>query len=158
MLHYQPKAELATGRVQSVEALARWQHPERGLLGPGDFVPLAERTGLIRPLTLAVLDTALAQARAWETDGLALAVAVNVSARCLLDLDFPRQVADRLARYGVGADRLVIEITESGIMTDPARAQDVLTRLSELGIRLSIDDFGTGTAPSPTSSGCRSTS
>src|SRR5512144_1689590 len=158
VLHYQPKAELATGRVQSVEALARWQHPRCGLLGPGDFVPLAERTGLIRPLTLAVLDAALAQARAWETDGLALAVAVNVSACCLLDLDCPRQVADRLARYGVGADRLVIEITESGIMTDPARAQDVLTRLSELGIRLSIDDFGTGTAPSPTSSGCRSTS
>jgi EAL domain-containing protein (putative c-di-GMP-specific phosphodiesterase class I) len=100
VLHYQPKADLRSGRVLGVEALVRWQHPDHGLLGSGEFIPLAERTGLIHPLTRWVLDAALRQAGEWRRAGHELSVAVNVSTRSLLDRDFPDQVADRLAAWG----------------------------------------------------------
>ncbi len=144
VLHYQPKAQLRSGRILGVEALARWQHPEHGLIGPDEFIRLAERTGLIYPVTRYLLRAALRQAAQWHRGGLRLSVAVNVSTRCLLDPTFPDQVAEGLAAEGVPADLLVLEITESAVMADPARALDALDRLHTLGVGLSIDDFGTG--------------
>ncbi len=144
VLHYQPKAALAGGAVTHVEALVRWQRPEHGLVPPNDFIPLAEHTGLIKQLSAYVLDAALRQLRSWLDVGLDLGVAVNLSARNLLEADLPDQIAELLLRRGVPADRLVLEITESTIMADPPRAMSVLSRLSEMGIRLSIDDFGVG--------------
>jgi diguanylate cyclase (GGDEF)-like protein len=144
VLHYQPKAELGTGKVTHVEALVRWKHPERGIVPPMEFIPLAEHTGLIKPLTEYVVDEALRQCREWEQAGLTLTVAVNLSVRNLLDEELPDQIAVRLANQGVAAERLLLEITESTIMADPARALEVLLRLSDMGVRLAIDDFGTG--------------
>jgi diguanylate cyclase (GGDEF)-like protein len=143
-VYYQPQADLRSGRVRSVEALVRWEHPEHGLLAPDRFVPLAEHTGLIRALTSHVLDTALAQSASWRADGLELGVAVNVTARDLLDLRFPDEVEELLARHRVDPGRLELEITEDTVVSDPARARVVLGRLSRLGVRLAIDDFGSG--------------
>ncbi len=144
VLHFQPQAELASGRIAKVEALVRWQHPERGLLPPSDFVPLAEHTGLIRQLTVYVLDQALAQCAAWRREGREIAVAVNVTGRDLLDLRLPDEVAELLAKHEVPASQLELEIAENTILTDPVRARSVLTRLSVLGVTLAIDDFGSG--------------
>jgi diguanylate cyclase (GGDEF)-like protein/PAS domain S-box-containing protein len=144
VVHYQPKADVHSGRILGVEALVRWQHPEHGLLGPGEFVPLAETTGLIRPLTSYVLDAALRQCRAWLDAGRTLSVAVNLSTRCLLDLTLPDQIAQLLEDTAVAPERLLLEITESAIMTDPTRALEILNRLHALGVQLAIDDFGTG--------------
>jgi diguanylate cyclase (GGDEF)-like protein len=143
-LHYQPKVHLATGEVQGVEALVRWQHPRHGLLKPDDFVPLAERTGLIRPLTMSVLRVALKQAREWHAAGIPLAVAVNLSARNLQDRRLPDDIARMLKQYHVPPERLELEITETAVMTDPALALTVLRQLDAMGIKLAIDDFGTG--------------
>ena len=143
-LHYQPKASLATGEVSHVEALVRWERPGHGLQPPSEFIPLAERTGLIKQLSVSVLDTALRQTRAWAETGRSLTVAVNLSARNLLEDDLPETVAGLLADHGVPAGRLILEITESAIMSDETHSMDVLVRLSELGVCLSIDDFGTG--------------
>jgi diguanylate cyclase (GGDEF)-like protein len=144
VLHYQPKVDTHTGQLLGVEALVRWQHPTHGLLLPGEFIPLAERTGLIGPLTSYVLDAALRQCSDWRQAGHELAIAVNVSARSLLDLDFPDQVAGLLARWEVPARLLVVEITESTIMADPAHALEILSRLNTTGVEIAIDDFGTG--------------
>jgi diguanylate cyclase (GGDEF)-like protein len=144
LLYYQPKVQARTGRVLGVEALVRWQHPTQDLVLPGEFIPLAERTGLISPLTHYVLDAALRQCQAWQRDGHEFSVAVNVSARRLLDPAFPDEVAGLLARWQVPARLLVVEITESTIMTDPAQTLEVLSRLSQMGVEVSIDDFGTG--------------
>ena len=122
----------------------RWEHPERGFLYPDAFIALAENTGLIRPLTLHVLDRALAQARAWMQAGLDLTMAVNVSTRNLLDLTLPDQVETLLELHSVPAAKLELEITETTIMADPPRAKAVLARLSALGVSLAVDDFGTG--------------
>ncbi len=144
VVHYQPKADVRSAKILGVEALVRWQHPEHGLLGPGEFIPLAETTGLIRPLTSYVLNAALRQCRAWLDAGQELSVAVNLSARCLLDLTVPDEIARLLEDTTVAPERLVLEITESAIMTDPTRALEILNRLHALGVRLAIDDFGTG--------------
>ena len=144
LLHYQPKVDAHTGQLLGVEALVRWQHPEHGMVPPDEFIPLAERTGLIVPLTHYVLDEALRQGRQWSDAGHELSVAVNVSARRLLDLQFPDEVAALLDRHQVPAELLVIELTESTIMADPVHALDILTRLNTMGVQLSIDDFGTG--------------
>ncbi len=144
VLHFQPKADVATGRIVGVEALVRWEHPERGFLFPDAFIPLAENTGLIRPLTLHVLDRALAQCRTWGDEGLDLGMAVNVSTRNLLDLTLPDQVDTLLELHGVPASRLELEITETTIMADPPRAKAVLARLGAMGVSLAVDDFGTG--------------
>jgi diguanylate cyclase (GGDEF)-like protein len=145
VLHYQPKADLATGEIASVEALVRWQHPERGLIPPGDFIPLAQQTTLVTPLTMWVLDEALRQCRAWEDeDGLVLSVAVNLSPRNLLDAQLPAHVAKLLKKWDLSPSRIELEITESAIVSDPFRAKAVLERLGAMGVRLSIDDFGTG--------------
>jgi len=144
VLHYQPKVDLASGLPAGVEALVRWQHPVRGLLPPGEFIPLAEHTTLIAPLTLHVMDQALAQARRWDAEGTPVAVSVNVSVRNLLDGAFPDHVASLLARHGVPAARLELEITETVLMANPARAMEILARLHALGVHLAIDDFGVG--------------
>jgi diguanylate cyclase (GGDEF)-like protein/PAS domain S-box-containing protein len=144
VLHYQPKAVLEGSVITSVEALVRWQHPQRGLLAPDEFIPLAERTGLIRPLALYVIDEALRQCRAWREEGIELSVAVNLSARNLLDFEFPGRVERLLERWRMDRGRLELEITESTMLADPARTKLILDRLSGMGIRLSIDDFGTG--------------
>ncbi len=143
LLHYQPKCDL-DGRVLGVEALVRWQHPQRGLLAPLTFLPVAERTGLVHPLTDLVLDLALAQVRRWRDEGREVPVAVNVSTRSLLQPGFAEKVLTALGTHGVPAALLGLEITETTIMEDPERALAVLTRLAEAGIRLAIDDFGTG--------------
>jgi len=130
--------------VHAVEALVRWEHPERGLLAPGEFLPLAEHTGMIRPLTRYVMDAALADCAGWAQEGLRPGVSVNLSARDLLDADLPREVESLLSKHGVDPTLLEVEITEHTILTDPERARIVLERLRELGVRLSIDDFGTG--------------
>ena len=143
-LHYQPKVDLKTGRLDSVEALVRWPHPTRGFLPPDQFIPLAEHTGLIAPLSRWVLATALGQCRAWRDEGLEMRVAVNVSTRLLQDEHLTEVVADLLRAHGVTPTDLELEITESAVMADPARALDVLGRLHRMGVRLSVDDFGTG--------------
>jgi EAL domain-containing protein (putative c-di-GMP-specific phosphodiesterase class I) len=144
VLHYQPKVSVPDGAVTGVEALIRWQHPERGLLAPAEFVPLAERTGAIADLTRWVLDAALAQCAEWRAAGLDLPVAINLAAANIVDVTLPDAVAAALARHGVPGDRLECEISEDTVMADPMRAMEVLGRLRELGLRLSLDDFGTG--------------
>ncbi len=144
VLHYQPKVELGTGEMRCVEALVRWQHPERGLLGPGEFIPMAEHTALIKPLTLYVLERALTDCRRWEDEGITVSVAVNLSAHHLADPGLPADVARILATTGLDPSRLELEITESALMADPARALTILEQLSEMGVALSIDDFGVG--------------
>jgi EAL domain-containing protein (putative c-di-GMP-specific phosphodiesterase class I) len=114
------------------------------MVGPDEFIPLAQQTGLIKPLTLYVIDEALRQCRAWLEDGLRLAIAVNLSARSLVDADFPLQVEGLLARWQVEPELLEFEITESAMLTDPGRTKLILEQLSAMGIRLSVDDFGTG--------------
>jgi diguanylate cyclase len=144
VLHYQPKIAATTGVVVGAEALVRWEHPERGMILPDDFIPLAEHTGLIGPLTHHVLDTALAQIRLWSDAGRPLTVSVNLSARNLLDVRLPDEVAGLLAVHGVPAELLELEVTESALMSEPARAQQILERLAGMGVRISIDDFGAG--------------
>jgi EAL domain-containing protein (putative c-di-GMP-specific phosphodiesterase class I) len=144
VLHYQPKVALADGRVAGVEALVRWQHPVHGLRGPGAFLPHAEHTALMRPLTLHVLETALAQLAEWRAAGLDLHVAVNLAVQNLLDLRTPGQVAELLSRHGLPAGALTLEVTESLMLHDPQRAGEVLHDLRELGVGLALDDFGTG--------------
>jgi diguanylate cyclase (GGDEF)-like protein len=144
ILHYQPKVAVGGGALRGVEALVRWPDPERGLVPPADFIPLAESTGLIKPLTVYVLRTALAQVRAWLDRGLEVPVAVNLAARSLLDAAFPERVAALLEEAGVPASLLELEVTETMMLEDPTRSLEVLTRLDEMGIALSIDDFGTG--------------
>ncbi len=144
VLHYQPKADMQTGRVTGVEALVRWPHPQRGLLAPDEFLPLAERTGLIRPLTAWVLRTTVSQIESWARDGIDVEVSVNVSARNLHDVDFPRLVRELLESTPAARGRLAVELTESAIMSDANRSAEVLQELSDMGVRLSIDDFGTG--------------
>lgn len=144
VLFYQPKAVLSDGEVHAVEALLRWKHPVRGLVPPGDFIPTAQQTGLIKPLTLYVINEALGQCRSWLDEGLRLAIAVNLSTRNLVDTDFPSQVAGLLERWDIEAGLLEFEITESAMLADPTRTRLVLEQLSEMGIRISIDDFGTG--------------
>jgi len=144
VLHYQPKVCLSTGQVCGAEALVRWQHPERGLLPPDQFIPLAEHTGLISALTRYVLDAALAQTRTWSDAGHRIPVAVNLSARNLLDERLIEEVIGLLDRHGLPAEILDLEVTESAIITDPVRARRLLTRLHDLGVRIAIDDFGAG--------------
>ena len=143
-LVYQPKAVLRTHTVQGVEALLRWNHETRGRISPAEFIPIAERTGLIHPLTRWVVRQVLEQQRAWLADGIELEVAVNLSARNLLDHSLADDIAALLAEYDLPARLLRLEITESSIIVDPGRAEAILEDLHHLGVRLSVDDFGTG--------------
>jgi diguanylate cyclase (GGDEF)-like protein len=143
-LYFQPKVSLKDSRVLCAEALVRWQHPRHGMLGPDQFVPVAEQTGLIRPLARWVLEAAARQCNRWRQEGLDLAVAVNLSMRNLHDAEIVDMIRQLLQRWGIPPARLVIEITESSLMADAARAMEVLNRLREMGVGVSIDDFGTG--------------
>ena len=145
VVHYQPKADLSTGMVVGAEALVRWQHPSLGLVPPDEFIPLAEQTALIRPLTSVVLEAALRAAAGWQAvDGVRIPVAVNLSLRSLLDTSIAEDVGTLLSRTGVAPGDLTLEITESAVMEDAAHTTAALDRLDQLGVRLSIDDFGTG--------------
>ena len=144
VLHYQPLVDITSSRVKGVEALVRWQHPTEGLLAPTEFIPLAESTGFIHELTQWVLRRAAQDAKAWAAGGDPLIVSVNLSARCLIDTALPQKIMGTLTSIGLPPYLLKLEITESAIIADPIRAQDVINRLHGLGITLSIDDFGTG--------------
>jgi diguanylate cyclase (GGDEF)-like protein len=144
VMHYQGKVNVKTGLLVGAEALVRWEHPDMGLILPDDFIPLAERTGLINPLTQYVIDAALTQARLWLDAGRPLPVSVNLSARNLHDERFADQVAGLLAKHGVPPHLLELEVTESAIIIDPQRALAMLHELSALGMRISLDDFGAG--------------
>jgi diguanylate cyclase (GGDEF)-like protein len=145
-LVYQPKIDVASGEVHGVEALVRWNHPTRGIQYPDTFIPLAGNTGLIAPITFFVVEQALRQVRSWQEGGLDLSVAVNLSVRHLTDMSLPDRVAVALERWGVAPSRLIIEVTESSIMTDPKRAAVVLQQLRRIGVDVAIDDYGTGHA------------
>lgn len=144
LLHYQPKLDLRSGQVHQAEALLRWQHPQFGMVSPGEFIALAERTGSIQGLTRWVIGESIRQLGAWNRSGLALEVSVNVSADDLLGTDLAERVPRLLASHGVPAHQLTFEITESAIMREPEAALVVLERLRGCGISLSVDDFGTG--------------
>ena len=144
VLHFQPKADLRTGRIVGVEALARWEHPTLGTLEPSEFVPIAEQTGLVIALTSAVLDAALERVAAWRAMGHDISVAVNLSARSFLDAGLADEIPELLAARGVPPEALELEITESMLMHDPRRARATLERLAAIGVGVSVDDFGTG--------------
>jgi len=143
-LHYQPKLNLADRRIDSVEALVRWNHPQRGSVPPETFIALAEKTGNIRRLTRWVLARGIAQAQEWAARGHVLRVAVNLSARDLDDAELPRRIGDLLSLHGVSPRSIVLELTESAVMAEPEIAVQVLKRLADMGIDLAIDDFGVG--------------
>lgn len=143
-LNFQPKIDMATGKVTSAEALVRWQDPKRGTIFPDEFISLAEQTGLIKPMTDQILESAIKEAARWREKGWDIAVGVNLSALSLTDLDFPNKVSELLKAYGVPTGSLILEVTESTAMNDPQKTLDILTRLRIKGISISIDDFGTG--------------
>ena len=144
ILYYQPKVASNTGALHSVEALVRWNHPDHGLMPPDEFIPLAERTGLIDDLTGWVVRRTLKQCSKWHQQGLMANVAVNLSSICLLNPNFPDFLIGLLSSFNIPARSLIMEITETSIMIDPDRALAILNRIDQLGVKLSIDDFGTG--------------
>jgi diguanylate cyclase (GGDEF)-like protein len=144
VVYYQPRIELSSGAVRSAEALVRWNHPERGLLGPGEFLPLAQHTGIVRLITRYVLEASLRQCREWRDLGLDVSVGVNLFSRDLLDGALAQEVGRLLAECGVEPRRLELEITEDTILIDPARTSVILEQLNARGVTLAIDDFGTG--------------
>jgi len=144
VLYYQPKIDIKPNRIVSVEALARWPHPENGMITPNDFIPIVEQSGLIRPFTLWVLEQAIEQCKLWTDQGIDLSIAVNLSTRNLLDPELPRNIANLLETYKINPACLTLEITESAVMTRPEHALKTLTQLNNMGLKLSIDDFGTG--------------
>jgi diguanylate cyclase (GGDEF)-like protein len=146
VLYYQPKVDLQRRRITGVEALVRWNRPERGLLGPQEFVPQIEPTALVGPFTLHVVERALEQMVAWRRRGIDLEMSVNLSARNLLDPDLPEQVSELLERHGIPAELLTVEVTESAALVDQERAVAVLETLRAGRVGVSIDDFGTGNA------------
>lgn len=144
ILYYQPKIDLKNGFICGVESLVRWQHPKHGLIPPDQFIQLAEQTGLIKYITLWVVNEALRQCSLWRQDGLELKTAVNLSARNLQDMELPDQIADLLKKWAIPPDLLRLEITESTVMANQRLATEILMHLSDMGIRQAIDDFGTG--------------
>ncbi len=143
-LYFQPQYDLRTGKSLGVEALIRWPHPEYGVLSPTEFIPLAEEAGLMRPLTDLVLEAALTQCAAWRAEGRHLYVSVNLSATNLLDDGLPDRIRFLLARYRLGPESLVVEVTETNMMADREKSQEVIEQLDRLGLVVSVDDFGTG--------------
>ncbi|SDE92419.1 diguanylate cyclase/phosphodiesterase [Blastococcus fimeti] len=144
VLHHQPQLDIADGRVVGVECLVRWMHPDRGLVPPMEFLPLAEVHGLMGPLTERVLECAVAQLADWRGRGIDLHISVNLSASNLLDTGLPGRVTELLTRHAVPAASVVLEVTESVLLTDPERSLAVIADLAALGVTVSIDDFGTG--------------
>jgi EAL domain-containing protein (putative c-di-GMP-specific phosphodiesterase class I) len=143
-VYFQPKLDLRTGEIVSAEALVRWNHPELGVLSPDRFVPLVETTGLMDQFTPLVLDAALKECRRWWESGSRVSVAVNLSARNVGDPALPDLVAAALAKVALPPSSLILEITESSIVSDPAQALQVLDEIASTGVTISLDDFGTG--------------
>jgi diguanylate cyclase (GGDEF)-like protein len=143
-LHYQPKVDIGSGAIIGVEALLRWNHPQRGYISPEEFIPLAEQTGLIRPLTEWVLARAMRQYREWRRQGLEFTISVNLSVHNLHDAKLLKRITALLEKNNMPSTSLILEITEGDIMTDPLRAREILEELNDMGVTLSIDDFGTG--------------
>ena len=143
-LHYQPRMSFVDGKASGFEALVRWRHPQLGLLSPGQFIPLAELSDVIRPLTIWVINEALTQLARWHANGRQVFIAVNISARLLMDDSFPDQVKRLLDKHRIDPALLELEITESAIIAEPERANQTLIRIHAMGVRISIDDFGTG--------------
>ncbi|MGE4064034.1 MAG: putative bifunctional diguanylate cyclase/phosphodiesterase [Rhodospirillaceae bacterium] len=143
-LYFQPKVDLSTDTIKAAEALIRWVHPKRGFMAPDSFIPLAEQTGNIQKLTAWVLDAAVKQVRKWSDEGINVKVAVNLSAKDLSNRSLPTEISSLLAAHNVSARSLILEITESAVMQDPAHAMEILKNLNEMGLTLSIDDYGTG--------------
>ncbi len=144
LLYYQPKINYKTGCISGVEALVRWYHPEHGFILPDKFIPLAEYTGLIKPITLWVINTGLRQYIEWRNKGIDVSMSINLSALNLLDSQFPKEVETVIKKLGVEPDCLQFEITESAVMVDPEQAMKIVKQLDTFGFRFSIDDFGTG--------------
>ena len=144
LVYFQPKIDLASGQIRAVESLVRWVHPERGFVGPDQFIPVAEHTGLIHPLTGLVFNVSLSQASIWRQAGLNIGVAINISVHSLHDSFLPQRVGEMLETWSVPPELLTLEVTESAIMAEPQRALEVLTELSEMGVHISVDDYGTG--------------
>jgi diguanylate cyclase (GGDEF)-like protein len=144
VVHFQPIVDIPSSRPQAAEGLVRWQHPELGLLSPGDFIPIVEQAGLIGPLTRHVLERSIEQCAHWHADGRPLTVAVNLSVRDLLDRELPRHIERMLDQYGLSAEALQLEMTESMLMADPDRTLETVVGLRDLGVRVAVDDFGTG--------------
>lgn len=142
-LYYQPQIEISNGKVHGVESLVRWQHPQFGLISPGDFIPFAEKHGLINELTYSIIDKAFAQLRQWEGqfDG---SLSINISCETLRVLDFPEMVCRAAEKHDISLTKVIFEVTESRLINDLASSLEVLSRLCLKGARLSIDDFGTG--------------
>jgi len=145
LLHYQPKISAVTGKIRGAEALLRWQHPERGLVLPGEFIPILEETGLIVPVGLWVLQNACEQIRRWERAGIEVeSIGINLSARQFQQPDFDAHVRRVIESAGISPGKIELEITESMLMHDPGQAIQTISRLKQLGVTLSVDDFGTG--------------
>jgi len=144
LLHYQPKVDFKTARTVGVEALLHWPHPNRGWISPDQFIPFAEKAGLVHSLTRWILRAAVEQARQWKDAGIELGLAVNVSARDLEDESFPAEIDTLCGAAGIARSALTLELTEWDLMMDPAKAEMAIQRLSAIGVRLAIDDFGTG--------------
>jgi EAL domain-containing protein (putative c-di-GMP-specific phosphodiesterase class I) len=143
VVHLQPQVDLRTGTVVGAEALVRWQHPVRGRLSPADLLPAAEQAGLLRPLADTVLELSLSAAAGWWSDH-QVPVSVNLAAANVTDLDLPWKVSQALRRHGLPPHALTLELVEDTLMTDPERGRQVLVELRRLGVRTSIDDYGTG--------------
>ena len=146
IVHFQPEVDLASGETRRLEALVRWQHPERGLLLPESFIPLARQSALVRPITRHVLDVALRQCRAWHDAGLPVGVAVNLAGRDLADSRLEEEVSDALRRWKLEPAFLELEIPESAVISERERIHQMLARLSDRGVRIAVDDFGSGYA------------
>ena len=144
VLHYQPKVEVSCKQVKSVEALLRWRHADLGDVSPGEFVPLAEHTGLINPLTTYVIDMVFRQGSEWKQGNVDIAIAVNLSARNILDSQLPRKLEENLTTWAIQPQSIELEITESAIMTESKRSLDILKTLNAMGFAITIDDYGTG--------------
>ncbi|MDY6979641.1 MAG: EAL domain-containing protein [Pseudomonadota bacterium] len=144
MLHYQPIIDMQHGKVWGVEALARWQHPELGLVMPDEFIPLAVQSNLMRPLSQYILRSALQQMAEWQQEGLDLRMSVNLSIHDIQDALLPEKLRELIERYRINPARLMLEITENSVMTDSRGVRVVIEQLHEMGVSLAIDDFGTG--------------
>jgi EAL domain-containing protein (putative c-di-GMP-specific phosphodiesterase class I) len=144
LVHYQPQIEIRSGAVRGVEALVRWQHPTLGLISADRFIPLAEQSGVIHELTLQVLNQALLQVACWSAENLDLTVAVNISPLLLDRAELVNEISSLQRGYGVAAEQIILEVTESSLLTDAGAALEVLTRLRLRGFGLSLDDYGTG--------------
>jgi len=146
IVHFQPEVDIVSGETRRVEALVRWNHPERGVLLPDAFIPLARQSALVRPITRHVLDVALAQCRAWQDAGIDVGVAVNLAGRDLSDSRLEEEVSDALRRWKLAPELLELEIPESAVISEREHIQKMLSRLNERGVRVAVDDFGSGYA------------